>query len=208
MMDYLAASEYEAFGLDATTAESWVTAASALIDAHCRRSTLGVAQYVERARLSAGCITTRLTFLPLAVAELQLSAISKLRVRYGAVRRSESSGDLASDVAAAFGLPGTWTEFPASAVDVDALSGELTIPTNPLGLSFNEIEVTYTAGLSPIPDAVKVACAQIVRNAQAMPALNVRSNSLDRMHMEYFSDSLLDANVRKLLAQYVAQKVA
>lgn len=207
-MEYLAASEYEAFGLDATTAENWVTAASALMDAHCRRVTLVVTQYVERARIADGSITTRLTFLPLAVADGQTSPVLKMRVRYGAVRRSENSGDLASDVASVFGLPGTWTEFPASAVDVDLQSGELTIPTNPLGLSFNEIEVTYTAGLAPIPDPVKVACAQIVRNAQAMPALNVRSNSLDRMHMEYFSDSLLDSNVRSLLAPYVAQKVA
>lgn len=207
-MDYLVASEYEAFGLDATTAEGWVTAASALIDAHCRRATLSLAQYVERVRIAVGSITTRLTFLPLQAVEGQASPISKMRVRYGAVRRSESASDLASDVASVFGLPGTWAELPASSVDVDAQSGELTIPANPLGLSFNEIEVTYTAGLTPIPEAVKVACAQIVRNAQAMPALNVRSNSLDRMHMEYFSDSLLDANVRNLLAQYVAQKVA
>src|SRR3954470_13309689 len=168
-MDYLAASEYEAFGLDATTAESWITAASGLMDAHCRRVTLGVAQYVERARLAAGSVTTRLTFLPLASVEGQTSAISKIRVRYGSARRSENSGDLANDVASVFALPGTWTEFPASAVDVDVESGELTIPANPLGLSFNEIEVTYTAGLAPIPDGVKVACAQIARNAQAMP---------------------------------------
>jgi hypothetical protein len=207
-MEYLAASEYEAFGLDATTSESWVSAASALIDAYCRRSTLALAQYVERARIGAGSITTRLTFLPLASGDGQASPILKIRARYGAVRRSESSGDLASDVASVFGLPGTWAEFPASAVDVDPQTGEITIPTNPLGLNFNEIEVTYTAGLAPIPDAVKVACVQIVRNAQAMPALNVRSNSLDRMHMEYFSDSLLDSNVRSLLAPFVAQKVA
>jgi hypothetical protein len=67
--------------------------------------------------------------------------------------------------------------------------------------------VTYTAGLGEIPGTVKCACAQLVRNAQATPALNVRSSKLDKMTMQYFSDSLLDEGVQKLLAPYVAQKV-
>jgi hypothetical protein len=58
-----------------------------------------------------------------------------------------------------------------------------------------------------IPDPVKFACAQIVRNAQATPALNVRIGRVDRMRMDYFSDSLIDQNVRSMLAPYVAQKV-
>jgi hypothetical protein len=83
----------------------------------------------------------------------------------------------------------------------------LTLPVNAVGLGFSELEVVYTAGLDPLPDAVKVACAQIVRNAQATPALNVRAGNLDRMHLDYFSDSLVDQTVRSLLAPYVAQKV-
>ena len=50
-------------------------------------------------------------------------------------------------------------------------------------------------------------CAQIVRNAQATPALNVKRGRLDRMYLDYFSDSLLDSTVQELLAPYVAQKV-
>jgi hypothetical protein len=76
-----------------------------------------------------------------------------------------------------------------------------------LGLPIDEVEVSYTAGLEPICEAVKHACAMIVRNAQATPALNVRGSSLDSMHMEYFSDSLLDADVKRLLAPFVAQRV-
>ncbi len=55
--------------------------------------------------------------------------------------------------------------------------------------------------------AVKHACAMVVRNVLATPALNVRGAQVDSMHMEYFSDALIDSNVRKLLAPYVAQKV-
>ena len=67
--------------------------------------------------------------------------------------------------------------------------------------------MTYNAGLATIPNSLKVACAQIVKNAQATPALNVQKERLDRMYMEYFSDTLLDQVVRSLLAPYVAQKV-
>jgi hypothetical protein len=92
-------------------------------------------------------------------------------------------------------------------VDCFAETGEITLPVNALGLGFSELEIVYTAGLDPIPDAVRAACSQIVKNAQATPALNVRAGNLDRMHLEYFSDSLLDQNVRGLLAPFVAQKV-
>jgi hypothetical protein len=76
-----------------------------------------------------------------------------------------------------------------------------------LELGYSEIDATYTAGLETIPHEVKVACAQIVRNAQATPALNVRSSRVDRLQLEYFSEGLLDQMVRSLLAPYVAQKV-
>jgi hypothetical protein len=107
-----------------------------------------------------------------------------------------------------FALPGTWTTVDPSALDFDAQTGEVTIAPNPLGFSFNEIEITYNAGLATIPDGLKFACAQIVRNAQATPALNVRSESIDRLRLDYFSDSLIDESVRSLLAPYVATKLA
>jgi hypothetical protein len=149
----------------------------------------------------------RLSFLPLATVAPASSPIVSARARYGVPRRGEGANELAADVAQAFGLPGAWTTLDPAGFDVRAETGELTLPPNALGLIFNELEVTYTAGLAKIPDAVKFACAQIVRNAQATPALNVRAESLDRMRLEYFADSLLDANVRALLAPYVAQRV-
>src|ERR1035438_7003599 len=53
-MNYLQPSEYELYGLETTTALSWVTAASAIVDAHCRRVTLAVNQYTERLRTNSG----------------------------------------------------------------------------------------------------------------------------------------------------------
>jgi hypothetical protein len=87
-------------------------------------------------------------------------------------------------------------------------TGELSFPPNVLGFVFNEVEVSYTAGLATIPGAVKAACAQIVRNGLATPALTVKSGTLDRMHLEYFANTLVDSDVMTMLAPYVAQKVA
>ncbi|HEX3320411.1 MAG TPA: hypothetical protein VHR84_06890 [Terriglobales bacterium] len=207
-MIYLQPSEYEQYGLEATTPASWVTAASAMVDAHCRRATLGVVKYSERVRVNDGRNSVRLTYLPLAISDSASSPIVSMRGRYAMPRRGESANsDFSSDVATAFGLPGTWSELDATQVDCCVESGEISVPLNTVGLSYNELEIAYTAGLDPIPSAVKVACAQIVRNAQATPALNVRAGNLDRMHLEYFADTLIDQNVRALLAPYVAQKV-
>jgi hypothetical protein len=114
---------------------------------------------------------------------------------------------MSASIAWAFGLPGLWNDLSVPDLDVSVDTGELSLPVNALGLAFSEIEVVYTAGLVTLPNPVKVACAQIVRNAQSTPALNVRKGRLDRMYIDYFSDSLLDNTVRELLAPYVAQKV-
>ena len=207
-MNYLSPAEYENYGLEANTAAAWLTAASTIIESHCRRATLGVAQYEERLRITPERNTVRVSYVPLAVVAPALSSIVSARGRYSVPRRGESAfSEFSSDISLAFGLPGSWVDLDPASIDVYAQTGELTLPVNALGLGFGELEVVYTAGVDPIPGAVKTACAQIVRNAQATPALNVRGGNLDRMHLEYFSDSLVDTTVRTLLAPYVAQKV-
>src|SRR6185369_6729189 len=207
-MNYLAPSEYEDYALEAITPAAWVGAASGIIDGYCRRPTLAIAQYQERLRLGAGRNSTRLTYLPLAALPPASSALLGLRGRYAMPRRGDWPwGDLPADVSTAFGLPGTWSDMDPATADFCRETGELTLPVNALGLGYSEIDATYTAGLETIPHEVKVACAQIVRNAQATPALNVRSSRVDRLQLEYFSEGLLDQTVRSLLAPYVAQKV-
>jgi hypothetical protein len=208
-MNYLSESEYQEYGIEATTSTASVAAVSALIDTHCRRSTLAVAKYCERLRIVSGSNTVRLSYLPAVAVAPATSPIVSVRVRFGLPRRGERgfTDDLAEAVAVAFGLPGTWSDLSPSAVDLAPETGELTISGNPLGIPFNEIEITYTAGFSEIPDPVKFACAQLIRNAQATPALNVRAQTMDRMQIDYFSDSLLDEVVQALLRPFVAQKV-
>ena len=211
-MNYLLPSEYEQFGLETATPEAWTSAASSLINAHCRRETLFIAQYRERIRMAAYRFTLQLSYLPLTPIAPATNAIIVARGRYAlaAHRRGDNAllDDFALNVARTFALPGTWIAMDPAAFDYDPWTGELTLPGNILGLTYDEVEITYTAGLATIPDEVKFACAQLVRNAQATPALNVQRGRLDTLRLDYFADGLLDASVRKLLAPYVAQKVA
>jgi hypothetical protein len=207
-MIYLQPSEYELYALEKSTPAALVAAASSLIEAHCRRPTLGVAQYVERVRLRPERNSLRLTYLPLAAVAPATSPFVSARARYGVPRRGEGSmWEVAYNIATAYGLPGQWTTLDVSTLEYDSATGEIGLKQNPIGLVFNEVEITYNAGYVTIPEAAKFACAQIVRNAQATPALNVRASAIERMQMQYFADSLLDSVVRTLLAPFVAQKV-
>jgi hypothetical protein len=169
---------------------------------------LAVAQYEERLRIAADRNTVRLTYIPLATVPPAVTPIISAQGRYTIPRRGDwPFDDLRLDAALMFGLPGIWTGINAAAIDFYPNTGELTLPLNIVGLWFSEVDIVYTAGLAVIPDPVKFACAQIVRNAQATPALNVRTGKVDVMRMDYFSDSLIDQDVQTMLAPYVAQKV-
>lgn len=208
-MNYLDTTEYVTYGLDAATDPSWVTAASAIIDAHCRRVTLGVNQYEERLKMPPELNKVRVSYLPLVTVAPATTPIVTLQGRYAMPRRGEwPYPEVSLEFALAFSLPGSWTTIDPSTIDIWASSGELTFPVNALGLFFNEVDVVYNAGWSTIPNSVKVACAQIVKNAQITPGLNVKSGTIDKMRLEYFSNTLLDDTARSLLAAYVAQKGA
>ena len=208
-MGYLLPAEYGAYGLAAETADAWVTMASALIEAHCQRPTLMAAQYTERVRLIEGSHTARLSYGPLLP-----GALVSVRVRYARGRRGEATdlhldrdGVMGLQIATAFGLPGTWSTLDVTTVDVYAGGREVTFPYTFLGLGYNEAEVTYTGGFVTVPVQVKAACAQIVKNAEATPALNVKKSRLDTMQVEYFSASLVDESVRLMLQPYRAERV-
>jgi hypothetical protein len=217
-MGYLLPASYTAYGLAAGTPDELITLASALIEAYCRRPTLMAAQYVERLRFTAGAQTGRLSYGP-----LYAGAVTGVRVRYAKGRRGDSA-DLGTDIAgglvinggfangldanagyeiaAAFGLPGSWSTLDPATLDVYAGPREITFPTNILGLGCNEAEVTYTAGFTVVPTQVMAACAQ------AQPALSVKSSRLDTLQMSYFGQTLLDAGVRAMLAPYVAERLS
>lgn len=202
-MQYLDPSEYVSFGLTAETSDDLVTAASAMIDSFCQRVSLGVTQYVERVRFRRGN-SVQLSNLPLAAATLGSAPLVSVRVRTraGWVDRYHP---LAFE-SAVFCADDQWVNLDVTRMDATA-DGILQFAPHPMGIAMAEAEVTYTAGFTDVPVPVKVACAQIVRNAQATPALNVKRQSIDSMQMEYFSTSLLDGDVMRLLQPYVSERV-
>jgi hypothetical protein len=214
-VEYLVPEEFEAFGLPVTTSTAQVRAASALVDAHCRRPTLGTAQYLERLRFAPGSARVQLTYTPLENPD-ETSPVLAVRARYAFPRKGELVGashvgemqwadqQFGAEVAMAYQLPGQWVELASGSYEVMPQTGEMTVFPGILGLPYTEVEVTYVAGYVTIPEAVKQACAQIVRNAQAMPAMNVKRSKVEHMEIDYFAASLIDESVRALLAPYVA----
>jgi hypothetical protein len=206
-MPYLEPVDYPNYGLPDGTSADWIGAATALINSHCRRPDLNVISYTERLRLTAGSQTVRLTYLPLAPLPMASTPIVSIEGRYGKPRRGEMAEGPLFEMVWAFSLPGQWTAIDPNSVDCNCTTGELTLPANVLGLPYNEVMITYTAGLAAIGDDIKSACAQIVRNAQATPALNASRTRIDTMQIQYFSSSLLDETVKTWLRPYVANRL-
>jgi hypothetical protein len=204
-MGYLVPTDYENYGLASNTTDDWITVASALIETHCRRISLNVTQYTERIRIVSGSQSVQLTYLPLTISPPATNPLISIQARYALARRGEQVLPQ-EEIWWAFSLPGSWSTLDPTTIDWTP-DGGLTLPLNVLGLPYNEISVTYTAGLSAIPDAIKSACALIVKNAQATPGLNVKSSKIDTMQVAYFSDSLLDSNVKTLLRPWVANRL-
>jgi hypothetical protein len=206
-MAYLQPADYQNYGLPAGTTADWILAATALINSYCRRPDLNMIQYTERLRVTSGSQKVLLSYLPLAVLGAATTPIASIEGRYTRPRRGELPSEPLLEIAMAFSLPGQWTSIDPNSVDYDLNTGELTLPWNLLGMPYNEVSVTYTAGLATIGDDVKTACAQIVRNAQSTPALNASRTKIDTMWMQYFSSSLVDETVQAWLRPYVANRL-
>jgi hypothetical protein len=148
-----------------------------------------------------------LSYLPLGLLGTAITPIVNIKGRYARPRRGELTANPLFEVAMSFSLPGQWTTIDQNSVDWDLNTGELVLPQSIFGLAYNEVSVTYTAGLTTIGDDIKAACAQIVRNAQSTPALNACKTKIDTMQMQYFSSSLVDETVQAWLRPYVANRL-
>ncbi len=204
-MGYLEPSEYVLFGLEAETPDALVNAASAMVDAFCRRPSLAVTAYVERLRFGRDRQTLRLSHGPLAAVSGGASAITACRVRLRSVDGWNAT-PMQRD-AAVFGLCGAWSDVDPARIAGYA-NGEIELAGHVLGLGYDEAEVSYTAGFHEMPQAVKLAVAQIVRNAQATPGLNVRRQQVDAMELEYFAPGLLEDETKRLLRPFVSVRLA
>ncbi len=202
---YITTADFAALGLEDSTDPALIRVASDLVDAFCQRESLAVTQYSERTRLPQGIPITRATYTPLAVPSGQSSPFVTVRARHG-VPRGPNAGTLA-EMVAPFGGPPPWETLDAAKIDYNARTGEMWLPSGIFGIPYTEVEMTYHAGFTEPPEAVKLACAQIIRNIESHPAAPVRNAQLDRLQLEYFAGSLVDEDVRRLLAPFVAMKL-
>ncbi len=144
-MGYLLPTDYENFGLAPDTSDDWITVASSLMETYCRRISLNVTQYTERVRLTAGAQTALMTYLPLVAVAPATTPLVTVEARYTKPRRGEYQGLVQEEIWWAFSLPGMWTTLDPTTVDWTE-NGDLTFPWSVLGLPYNEVSVTYTAG--------------------------------------------------------------
>ena len=161
-MGYLLPTDYATYGLPADTTDDWITTASALIDSYCHRTSLNPTQYEERLRLTARAQTVRLSYLPLVTIAPGDSPLISIQARYSRPRRGEMIDPAYEQIAWVFGLPGSWSTLNLADVDFVSDTGELTFPTNILGLPYNEVDVTYTAignNWSVDPSSINPSCA-------------------------------------------------
>jgi hypothetical protein len=204
-MGYLQPMQYESYGLAPDTTDDWITVASALMNSYCRRESLAVTQYTERIRLTRGSQTAQLTYLPLTAVSPATLPFVTVQARYTKPRRGEIANEM-QVLWKAFSLPGSWITIDPTTVDWSP-DGGVTLPWSLMGLPYNEIEVTYTAGLSVLPGAVMSACALIVKNAQSTSGMNVKSSKVDMLQVQYFSDQMVDSTVKTLLRPWVANRL-
>ncbi|MFI5022784.1 MAG: hypothetical protein ACHQRJ_14180 [Alphaproteobacteria bacterium] len=133
--------------------------------------------------------------------------------RYGYGRRdAQTAGELAEynllAVVSSFGGPPLWIPFDVSQADVSVATSEVWVPAGALLAYFSEVRLRYLAGWSAaqLPQDIKQACANIVRAIldQGMAA-NIESYSAGDTRVKLFSDTLLDADTKAMLAPYRAR---
>ena len=202
---YLSTAEFVTFGLADSTDPALIRMASDLVDSFCQRASVLVSQYTERSRLPQAAPITRASYTPLAVPAGGQTPFVTLRARHGILRGPNA--DTLGEMLSPFGGPPDWVNLDPTQVDYLAATGEIWLPAGIFGVPYSEVEMTYNAGYGEVPEQVKLACAQIIRNIESHPGAKVSAAKLDRLHIEYFSGSLLDEDVRRLLAPYVAMRL-
>ena len=193
----------------AQAAPGSLTLASVLF-AHAGGATLelGMAILEERA-LPKDRSVTRLARWP--VARL-LSGLG--RYAYGR-RDAQAAGEMAEynllAVVSSFGGPPLWIPFDVSQADVSIATSEVWVPAGALLAYYSEVRLRYLAGWSAaqLPLDVKQATANLVRAIidQGLSA-NVESYSAGDTKLARFSDTLLDADTKAMLAPYRARLFA
>jgi hypothetical protein len=132
--------------------------------------------------------------------------------RYGYGRRSNQESGYFDDVnllaaLSTFGGAPIWEAFDILSSSYNSRTGEYWVPSSLLLSYFTEVKIRYIGGWSAdgLPSDIKVACATIATamDAAALGALTRRFDS-GKTDIQRFTDSVMDADTRRMLRQYQA----
>lgn len=136
--------------------------------------------------------------------------------RYGYGRRGESSRYMVDEFnllasLSHFGGPPAWEAFPLENTGVDSETGQVWVPAGVMLSYYSEVNLWYVAGFAQgnIPDAIKFACAQLVKATAGLPAVaangNVKSFKAGDTQIQMFAASLLNDDAKRELNPYRAK---
>jgi hypothetical protein len=221
MSAYLLTTDYTAWGLTASaTTDTLVMKASDLIDAYCLRRDytgatvgLGVNTFVERIQLPEDRNIGRLSYLPfIGWDTTDPNNATGIKGRYGYGRRGDAAINMYEEtsllqLSSIFGGPPAFTAIASAQVDVFAVTGECWFPAGMYMAHYTEVESRYKAGFAVIPDAIKLACVQIVQSLQNRVE-GVKSLKAGDRTMQFFGNYAMADDVKATLSSYRARTLA
>lgn len=174
-------------------------------------------------KLETGLLITETCNLPKGRPLTRLARTPIVRVlsaqgRYSFGRRGDRYGSIMNDfnllaAVSNFGGPPAWEPFSLASSGIDPETGTIWVPSGVLLEYYTEVRVNYVAGwtYANMPDAIKLACAQMISAMTAYPdfqAGNVSSLSAGDHKIQRFAGTVLDADMKRSLDSYRANVYA
>lgn len=133
--------------------------------------------------------------------------------RYGYGRRGESSRYQVDDFnllasLTTFGGPPAWEFFPLNSTGVDPQSGQVWVPAGVMLAYYSEVNLWYVAGFAQanLPDAIKLACAQVITALQNQPAgPGIKSYKAGDTAIQMFANSVISNDMKAMLDPFRAK---
>lgn len=214
---YLDPAEYEDYGLDPNIPDSVVASACRMINRYTKHltsatvATTGVVNglwsgsYIEIKNLKIDSNVIRLPYRP-------STSITAMRGRQKRNRRSDPPDAYDpsmqySGVSALTGIAPWITIDPAQAMLLQ--NGQCEVPYHYIYGKFAEVEVTYLAGYTVIPEHIKEATAKLARELPVdyldMSMANVKSITESKHQLTRFDATFLTDDVKELLRNDIAK---
>lgn len=186
------------YGFCAT--EGQIRMAQGLIDTTCCRKSLHVAEYTERLNLLDDRNQAVLAVKPVV-------QLVRCQGRYGYGRRDRRQlNTINYDYIAAlavFGSPPSYVEIDINQIDVNALTGEMWLPTGFFLVSYSEIEVIYTAGYHNIPRRAIMALIEIINTMHSKGVSDRTQYSVGQVHRTFANEGFVSNTAKDLLTPFI-----